>query len=161
VVRGPGRRGGSVLRLDLQELPDQIDRALRPLRLAGLRPSGGLGDDGRVRAGRPSFYGAQRRPVFRLSEAVSFQIRCSTQEEIDYYWERLGEGGDPAAQACGWLKDRFGLSWQVVPSMMAEMLTDRDSAKRERMFETLLRMKKPDLRALQAAFESRGGQAAV
>ena len=63
-------------------------------------------------------------PVFTFNEAVSFQIICKTQEEIDYYWEKLGAGGDPKAQQCGWLKDKFGLSWQVVPEGMDEMMKD-------------------------------------
>ena len=61
-------------------------------------------------------------PLFKFNEAVSFQVNCKTQDEIDYYWERLGEGGDPKAQQCGWLKDKYGLSWQVVPEGMEEML---------------------------------------
>ena len=61
-------------------------------------------------------------PIFRFTEAMSFQVMCETQEEIDYLWERLGEGGDPAAQRCGWLKDRFGLSWQIIPTALGEVM---------------------------------------
>ena len=63
-------------------------------------------------------------PLFKFNEAVSFVVYCDTQEDIDYFWDKLTEGGDPSAQQCGWLKDKFGLSWQVVPSVMNEMLTN-------------------------------------
>ncbi len=68
-------------------------------------------------------------PQFKFNEAVSFQVRCETQEEVDYYWEKLSAGGDPKAQQCGWLKDKYGVSWQVVPTVLIEMLGDRDAAK--------------------------------
>ena len=66
-------------------------------------------------------------PVFKFNEAISFQVICETQEEIDYYWEKLGAGGDEKAQQCGWLKDKFGLSWQVVPTVLPELMTDPDA----------------------------------
>lgn len=90
-------------------------------------------------------------PHFRFNESVSFQVMCDDQEEIDYYWEKLGEDGDPAAQQCGWLKDRFGLSWQVVPRGMEEMLADPESGAYERAFTAILEMKKIDISALEAA----------
>jgi predicted 3-demethylubiquinone-9 3-methyltransferase (glyoxalase superfamily) len=90
-------------------------------------------------------------PVFKLSEAVSFQVMCRTQAEIDYYWEKLGEGGDPRARQCGWLKDKFGLSWQVVPTGMAKMLADPKSKSTERAFAAMMQMKKIDIAALKAA----------
>ena len=71
-------------------------------------------------------------PVFKFNEAISFQVHCDTQDEIDHYWEKLSAGGDPKAQQCGWLKDKFGVSWQVVPRGMAEMLKDPRPARRER-----------------------------
>lgn len=92
-------------------------------------------------------------PAFTFNEAVSFEINCSTQEEIDYYWDKLSAGGDPKAQACGWLKDRFGLSWQVVPSGMEEMLKDEKSPGAQRAMEAMLRMKKLDMAALQRAYD--------
>lgn len=92
-------------------------------------------------------------PHFRFNEAISFQIMCNTQEEVDYYWERLREGGDPQAEQCGWLKDKYGLSWQVVPTGMVEMLNDPDREKADRAMETMLQMKKLDIVALQRAFE--------
>jgi predicted 3-demethylubiquinone-9 3-methyltransferase (glyoxalase superfamily) len=79
-------------------------------------------------------------------------FECASQKEIDYYWERLSEGGDPEAQACGWLKDKFGLSWQVVPQILPELMKDSDTNKSRRGFEALMEMKKLDIEALQRAF---------
>ena len=90
-------------------------------------------------------------PLFTFSEAVSFQVSCDSQDDIDYYWERLGEGGDPTARQCGWLKDRFGLSWQVVPRTMGALLTSSVPGASERVMGALLRMTKLDLAALEAA----------
>ena len=90
-------------------------------------------------------------PVFRFNEAVSFQVNCASQEEIDHYWEKLSAGGDPKAQQCGWLKDRYGLSWQVVPDDMDEMFADEASPAWERVMEAMLRMKKLDIGALRRA----------
>jgi len=92
-------------------------------------------------------------PHFRFNEAVSFEIHCETQEEIDYYWEKLTADGDPKAQQCGWLKDRFGLSWQVVPTELTEMLTDETSEASQRAFEAMLQMKKLDIAELKRAYE--------
>jgi predicted 3-demethylubiquinone-9 3-methyltransferase (glyoxalase superfamily) len=98
------------------------------------------------------FMGLNGGPHFTFNEAVSFEIHCATQEEIDHYWERLSEGGDPRAQQCGWLKDRFGLSWQVVPTEMEEMIADENSPGAKRVFEAMLRMKKLDLAELRRAY---------
>jgi predicted 3-demethylubiquinone-9 3-methyltransferase (glyoxalase superfamily) len=92
-------------------------------------------------------------PHFKFNEAISFQIMCRNQEEVDYYWKRLGEGGDPNAQQCGWLKDKYGLSWQVVPTGMVEMLNDPNREKADRAMEAMLKMKKLDIAELQRAFE--------
>ena len=92
-------------------------------------------------------------PQFTFNEAISFEILCADQAEIDYYWGRLSEGGDPAAQQCGWLKDRFGVSWQVVPPGIEQMLNDPDTARSERAFEAMLEMQKIDIAALQRAFD--------
>lgn len=86
-------------------------------------------------------------PVFRFNEAVSFQVMCDTQDEIDYYWERLTAGGDPKAQQCGWLRDKFGLSWQVVPRNMPDFSTPKG----QRMMSAFMQMKKIDLPALERA----------
>ncbi len=92
-------------------------------------------------------------PQFKFSEAISFQIHCGSQEEVDYYWSRLTEGGNEVA--CGWLKDKFGLSWQVVPTQLFEMLSDKDPAKTERVTKAFMQMKKFDIEKLRQAFEGR------
>ena len=92
-------------------------------------------------------------PVFEFNEAISFQIFCDSQEEIDRYWDALTAGGDPKAQQCGWLKDRYGVSWQVVPKGMEEMLRDPDSPAATRAMEAMLQMKKIDMRQLQTAYD--------
>lgn len=91
-------------------------------------------------------------PVFEFNEAVSFQVNCASQEEVDYYWERLSEGGDENAQQCGWLKDRYGVSWQVVPSILIEMINDADSERSQRVTEAMLRMKKLDIDELRRGY---------
>ena len=90
-------------------------------------------------------------PVFKFNEAVSLQVNCSNQEEIDYYWDKLSKGGDPKAQQCGWLKDKYGLSWQVVPTILPELLQDHESPTAQRAMEAMLRMKKIDVRELEQA----------
>ena len=90
-------------------------------------------------------------PVFKFNEAISFQINCDTQKDIDYYWDKLSAGGDPKAQQCGWLKDKYGLSWQVVPAMMAELFKDENSARAARAMEVMLHMKKLDIAELEKA----------
>src|SRR5882724_10311604 len=92
-------------------------------------------------------------PLFKFNEATSFQIMCRTQEEVDHYWNKLSEGGDKQAQVCGWLKDKYGLSWQVVPTVLAEMMTDPDTEKSGRAMEAMLQMKKLDIAELKRAFE--------
>ncbi len=91
-------------------------------------------------------------PEFKFNEAVSFQVSCDTQDEIDHDWEKLSEGGDPKAQQCGWLKDRFGLSWQVVPRGLAEMLKDSASEPAKRVMAAVLRMKKLDRAEMRRAY---------
>lgn len=90
---------------------------------------------------------------FKLTEAFSLVINCETQKEIDYYWEKLKEGGDKKDQICGWLKDRFGLSWQVGPANIEKMLQDEDRA--ERVMAAVLKMKKIDLAELQKAYDGK------
>ena len=102
--------------------------------------------------GQP-FLGLNGGPVFKFSEAVSFQINCDTQDEIDYYWEKLGAGGDPKAQQCGWLKDKFGLSWQVTPRMMDELFADEKSAGAQRAMNAMLKMKKLDIAEMRRAYQ--------
>ncbi|MBX6320211.1 MAG: VOC family protein [Rhodospirillaceae bacterium] len=93
-------------------------------------------------------------PMFKFTEAVSLIVQCETQAELDHYWNALTDGGDPEAQQCGWLKDRYGLSWQVVPVGLVEMLADGDTARTGRVMEALLGMKKLDLAALRRAYEA-------
>ena len=92
-------------------------------------------------------------PEFKFNEALSLQIYCTDQEEIDYYWEKLGAGGDPKAQVCGWLKDRYGVSWQVVPENMDQMFKDEKSPSAQRVMEAMLKMKKLDIATLQRAYD--------
>ena len=92
-------------------------------------------------------------PVFTFNEAVSLQVYCDSQKEIDYYWEKLGAGGDPNAQQCGWLKDRYGLSWQIVPANMDEYFEDENSPSAQRVMEAMLKMKKLDIAELRRAHE--------
>jgi predicted 3-demethylubiquinone-9 3-methyltransferase (glyoxalase superfamily) len=91
-------------------------------------------------------------PVFKFNEAVSFQVHCDTQEDVDYYWTRLSEGGDEKAQQCGWLKDRYGVSWQIVPTVLSEMIGDPDSVRSQRAMKAMLQMKKIDIATLKKAF---------
>jgi predicted 3-demethylubiquinone-9 3-methyltransferase (glyoxalase superfamily) len=91
-------------------------------------------------------------PVFKFNEAISFQVNCETKEEVDYYWEKLSEGGDESAQQCGWLKDKYGVSWKVVPSVLPEMMRDPNPEKSGRVMEAMLRMKKIDIDELKRAY---------
>jgi predicted 3-demethylubiquinone-9 3-methyltransferase (glyoxalase superfamily) len=100
-----------------------------------------------------SFTGLNGGPHFKFTEAISFQIDCATQDEVDYYWEKLSAGGPPEAQICGWVKDKFGVSWQVVPTILAKLVGDPDSAKSQRAMQAMLEMKKLDIAALQRAYE--------
>ncbi len=95
------------------------------------------------------FVGINGGPEFKFDEAVSFQITCETQDEVDYYWDSLSDGGEEGR--CGWLKDRFGLSWQVVPTGMEELFADPDKERAERAMKALLGMRKLDIAALQSA----------
>ena len=90
-------------------------------------------------------------PMFKFNEAVSLQIHCETQEEVDHYWTKLSDGGDPKAQQCGWLKDKFGVSWQVVPTILPKLLSDPDPAKAQRVMQALLQMKKLDIEKLKCS----------
>lgn len=99
------------------------------------------------------FVGLNGGPAFTFNEAISFIVNCTTQEEVDHYWDRLSQGGDEKAQACGWLKDRFGLSWQIVPTALSEMIADPDREKVGRVMSAMFRMKKLDIAALQKAYE--------
>jgi len=92
-------------------------------------------------------------PEYTFSPAISFLVDCDTQDEVDHYWSKLSEGGDPEAQRCGWLKDRFGVSWQVVPRQLSEYMSDPDPEKAGRTMQAMLQMKKLDIAALKGAHD--------
>ena len=92
-------------------------------------------------------------PMFKFNESISFQVSCETQEEVDYYWDKLSEGGDRNAQQCGWLKDKYGASWQVVPNVLPKMLADPDAEKSQRVMKSMLQMKKLDIEELKRAYD--------
>jgi len=95
-------------------------------------------------------------PQYSFTEAVSFIVQCESQEEIDYYWDRLGQGGDEKAKVCGWLKDKFGVSWQIVPANLTDMISDPDPVRAARVTKAMLRMQKLDMQVLQAAYADEG-----
>jgi predicted 3-demethylubiquinone-9 3-methyltransferase (glyoxalase superfamily) len=101
-------------------------------------------------SGQP-FMAISAGPLFKFNESISFMVYCDTQEEIDYYWEKLS--AVPEAEQCGWLKDRFGLSWQIVPASLDEMMQDQDTERVARVTEAFLKMKKFDLAVLQRAYD--------
>jgi predicted 3-demethylubiquinone-9 3-methyltransferase (glyoxalase superfamily) len=94
-------------------------------------------------------------PKFPPSPAFSLVVHCESQDEVDKYWEKLGAGGDPKWQACGWLQDKFGLSWQIVPEAFLAMITSRDAVKSARAMKAMMQMKKLDLPSLQRAYDGR------
>lgn len=98
-----------------------------------------------------SFTALNGGPQFKFNEAISMQVMCDSQIEIDHYWNKLGDGGDPKAQQCGWLKDKFGLSWQIVPRKMGELFTKSSPEAAKRMMNAVLKMKKIDLAELENA----------
>ena len=101
---------------------------------------------------RQAFTALNGGPIFKFNEAISLQVNCETQEEVDYYWEKLSQGGDEKAQQCGWLKDKYGLSWQVVPRVLPEMLTDSNSEKSARVMDAMLQIKKLEIDELKRAY---------
>jgi predicted 3-demethylubiquinone-9 3-methyltransferase (glyoxalase superfamily) len=94
-------------------------------------------------------------PLFKFNEAISLQVYCKTQKEVDYYWDKLTAGGDTNAQQCGWLKDKYGVSWQVVPTVALELLSDPKSKKSQRAFAAMMQMKKLDIAALKRAYDGK------
>jgi predicted 3-demethylubiquinone-9 3-methyltransferase (glyoxalase superfamily) len=90
-------------------------------------------------------------PQFKFTEAVSFMVNCETQEEVDEFWKKLSEGGEEGP--CGWLKDKYGLSWQIVPTVLGEMLQDKDAEKAKRVMKAMLQMSKIDIRTLKQAYD--------
>jgi predicted 3-demethylubiquinone-9 3-methyltransferase (glyoxalase superfamily) len=119
---------------------------------------GGPGPEGTVMVGSFELEGQQFTalnggPRFKFTEAISLVINCETQAEVDYFWEKLSAGGQ--LQQCGWLKDKFGLSWQVVPTVLDELMRDKDPQKSKRVMEAMLQMVKLDIPRLRAAYEGR------
>lgn len=92
-------------------------------------------------------------PRFKFTEAISFVVNCETQEEVDYFWEKLSAGGEKSR--CGWLKDKFGLSWQVVPTILDKLMRDKDAVKAQRVMQAMLQMDKIDIKTLQQAYEQK------
>ena len=99
------------------------------------------------------FFALNGGPQFKFTEAISFFVNCETQEEVDELWEKLSEGG--RKNSCGWLKDKFGLSWQIIPTVLGQMLGDKDPEKSKRVMQAMLQMNKIDIRVLKQAYEQR------
>src|SRR4051794_13399482 len=93
-------------------------------------------------------------PAFTFTEAISFEVSCDDQREIDHFWDALSRGGDPGAQQCGWLKDQFGVSWQVVPNILDDLLGDPESARSQRAMNAMLQMKKLDIAELKRPYDA-------
>lgn len=103
--------------------------------------------------GGQQFLALNGGPQFTFSPAVSFVVNCEAQDEVDYFWEKLSEGGEK--QQCGWLRDKYGLSWQIVPTILGELMQDKDPEKSKRVMEAMLQMQKIDIEGLQRAYERR------
>ena len=97
------------------------------------------------------FVGLNGGPQFKFTEAISLVVNCRNQEEVDYYWDKLSAGGQEVQ--CGWVKDKYGLSWQVTPTILLEMLKDKDAERRERVMNTMMKMVKLDIEPLQKAYD--------
>ena len=108
--------------------------------------------------GDQAFLALNGGPEFKFNEAISFIVYCESQEEIDNYWEKLSVGADKNAQQCGWLKDRYGLSWQVVPDILPDLLSNSVSERSERVMKALLKMKKIDVDALERAYNKESAE---
>ncbi len=115
-------------------------------------PSGDVDVVSFTLSGQP-FMAISAGPLFKFNESISFMVYCDTQEEIDFYWEKLS--AVPEAEQCGWLKDKYGLSWQIVPTIMDTMMRDQDSVRLRRVTQAFLKMKKFDLAALQRAYDGK------
>lgn len=98
------------------------------------------------------FVGLNGGPYFKFNEAISIMVNCKDQAEVDYYWDKLGEGGDKTKRRCGWLADKFGLSWQIVPDELSEVLNSPEKEKRDRAYSAMMRMEKLDVDELRKAF---------
>jgi predicted 3-demethylubiquinone-9 3-methyltransferase (glyoxalase superfamily) len=119
---------------------------------AGPGPKGGVMAIGFNLDGQ-AFTALNDRPVFKFTEAISMMVHCETQAEVDHYWEKLSAGGQPGR--CAWLKDKFGVSWQVVPTALIELMQDKDAAKSARVMQAMLAMTKIDIAGLQRAYDGK------
>ncbi|GAA2305961.1 VOC family protein [Streptomyces violaceusniger] len=119
----------------------------------GVEPGGPAGSVLTVEfeANGQKFVGLNGGPEFTFNEAISFQVHCADQDEVDYYWSKLSEGGEEGP--CGWVKDKFGVSWQVVPTVLLDMIGDADPRRAKRAIEAMMKMGKLDIAALQAAYD--------
>jgi predicted 3-demethylubiquinone-9 3-methyltransferase (glyoxalase superfamily) len=97
------------------------------------------------------FFALNGGPLFKFTEAISFFVNCETQQEVDYFWDKLVAGGTPSR--CGWLKDKYGLSWQIIPTALGQMLGDKDAKKAARVMRAMLQMQKIDIKKLEAAYQ--------
>jgi predicted 3-demethylubiquinone-9 3-methyltransferase (glyoxalase superfamily) len=128
-------------------------------------PEGSPGPAGSVMTGQIQLAGQEFMllnggPQFKFTEAISFVVNCETQQEVDRYWQKLTADGGQEVQ-CGWLKDKFGLSWQIVPTILSKLLTDQDKAKAKRVMEAMLQMKKIDIAGLQRAADQKSEHASA
>jgi predicted 3-demethylubiquinone-9 3-methyltransferase (glyoxalase superfamily) len=149
LVRLQGRGSGRALPVDLQERAHRLDRALRRRQPGPQR----RGDDHAVEIEGQKFLALNGGPQFAFTPAISLIVDCATQAEVDELWERLGEGGKPGQ--CGWLTDKFGVSWQIVPSIIPRIIESADAAAIERVMRAVLPMKKLDIARLQQAYEAK------
>lgn len=156
MVRRRGRRGRELLHLGVRRKAWGITRELQdPGGLAVRRGGTGEGRDGHdggLPARGPGVHGPERRPDYTFTEAVSLFVDCESQEEVDELWSKLSEGGEEGP--CGWLKDRYGLSWQIVPTVLTELQADPDPAKSQAVMRAMLQMGKIDIHGLRRAYEA-------
>jgi predicted 3-demethylubiquinone-9 3-methyltransferase (glyoxalase superfamily) len=122
-----------------------------------LYPEGSPGPAGTVMVGSfqiegQGFIALNGGPVFKFTEAISFVVNCESQEEVDHYWTKLTAGGGKEVE-CGWLKDKFGMSWQIVPTILSKLMEDKDREKSKRVMQAMLKMKKIDIEGLKRAYE--------
>ena len=150
LVRLAGRRSSQLLHLGLQE-DSKILRIAR-YGAAGPGPAGSVMTVEFELHGQ-RFIALNGGPHFKFSEAISFSVDCKTQEEVDELWNKLVEGGQESQ--CGWLKDKYGLSWQINPGILGKLLSDPDPAKAKRVMEAMMKMKKIDIAELQKAYDNK------
>ncbi len=172
IAAKPGKQGGPVQKITpCLWFDDQAEEAVNSyvsiFKNSKIGSVARYGEEGAKVSGRPKgtvmtvtfqldgqeFMALNGGPIFKFTEAISFIVNCETQAEVDRLWEKLSEGGEEGP--CGWLKDKFGLSWQIVPTVLGEMLQDKDPKKSERVMKALLQMKKIDIKGLRQAYEQR------